>query len=228
MAKRTGRAGFLVLALLAAGCSGSIGDDKSSAAAPLADVCGEAAKPQLARPAAPRADSRARVTDTGSHLSYIDAGPPWQPWSQAISPGHLGALFNTGYYIVTDGSTPNGEYFASVLSGRVYPGQQAHPDLKCVAAQVSEDLRNGNAYPTPNQRSDVAEKAMSVNGYPAYLVRYNIEYHKKGYDATGETITVVIVDVRQSDLAIFYTSIPNNATEYNTLVDQIIASLQVT
>lgn len=225
MAMRTGRA-VLVLALLAAGCSG-IGDDKSSSAAPLSDVCGEAAKPTTIRPVAPRADSRDRITDSGSHLSYLDAGPPWQPWSQAISPGHLGALFNTGYYIVTDSSTPNGEYFASVLSGRVYPGQQSNPDLECIAQQVSEDLRTGNAYPTPNQRTDVAARAMSVNGYPAYLIRYNIEYHAKGYEATGETITVVVVETRQSDLGILYTSIPNNATEYNRLVDQVIASLQV-
>jgi hypothetical protein len=227
MANRAGRAAVLALALLAAGCDRGVGDGQSGAAAPLSEVCGESAKPAVVQPVAPPPDSRDRINDSGAHLSYLDAGPPWQPWSQAISPGHLGALFDTGYSIVTDSSTPNGEYYASVLSGRVYAGQVQHPDLKCIADQVSEDLRTGAAYPAPNQRTEVAARAMSFNGYPAYLERFNIEYHEKGYDATGETITVVIVDTRQPDVGILYTSIPNNATEYNPLVDRIIASIQV-
>ena len=111
--------------------------------AELAQVCGAASgtAPQGHAPAG-RPDRRPRLTDNGAHISYLQAGDPWQPWTRAISPGHLGALFDTGYYLVTEAATPTGEYYASVLSGRVYPGEASHPDLKCVAEQVADDLRS--------------------------------------------------------------------------------------
>jgi hypothetical protein len=225
MAKKAGRA-FLALALLAAGCSRGVGDQGGNRAA-LSEVCGEAGDAATVRPVAPRPDPRPRVTDDASHLSYLALDAPWRAWTQAVSPGHLGELFNAGYYLVSDPTTPTGEYYATVLSGRVYPGQQQHPDLKCVAEHVAEDLHDG-AYPTPNERTDLAAKATSVNGYPAYLVRYRLNYHVSGYDADSEVVTVMVIDTRQPDLAILYTSIPNTVGEYEKLVDQVAASLQVT
>jgi hypothetical protein len=206
-----------------------IGDHDSGNQAPLSDLCGETANPAAVQPVAPRPDSRPRVTDSGSHISYLAVGAPWRQWTQAISPGHLGALFNTGYFLATDATTPKGEYYASVLSGRVFPGQQQHPDLRCVADQVAEDLHQGGDYPTPNQRTNLAAKATSVQGYPAYLIRYRLDYHVSGYAADSEVVTVVVVDTRQPDLAILYTSFPNNTpSEYEKLADQVVASLRVT
>lgn len=227
MVMRTGKASVLALALLAAGCSGGLGDQSNNDRAALSDVCGEAANPATARPVSPRPDARPRVTDDGSHISYLAVGAPWQDWTRAFSPGHLGALFNTGYYLVTDAATPTGEYYASVLSGRVFPGQQQHPDLQCVAEQVAEDLHQ-SAYPGPNQRTDLAAKATSVTGYPAYLVRYRLNYHISGYAADSEVVTVMVIDAGRADLAIFYASIPNTASKYEKLVDQVITSLRVT
>src|SRR5215212_9205887 len=95
----------LVGALLVAGCSGGTLSGSSSAdadRAALSEVCGEtsaAVQPTRTVPAKP--DKRPRVTDSGAHISYLQAGGPWQPWRRAISPGHLGALFDTGYYLVT-------------------------------------------------------------------------------------------------------------------------------
>jgi hypothetical protein len=214
--------------LLLAGCSQGVPGGGDGDRAALSEVCGEASgpvPPARAVPATP--DGESRLTDNGAHISYLRAGDPWVPWTRTISPGHLGALFNTGYYLVTQAASPTGEYYASVLSGRVYPGQQQHPDLHCVADQVADDLRSAG-YPSPNQRTDVAGRAMSIGGRQAYLTRFRIDYHVSGYTATSETITVVVIDTGRTDLAILYASIPNTARGYESLVDRVIASIRLT
>lgn len=193
----------------------------------LAQVCGAASgtAPQGRAPAA-RPDRRPRLTDNGAHISYLQAGHPWQPWTRAISPGHLGALFGTGYYLVTEAATPTGEYYASVLSGRVYPGEASHPDLRCVAEQVADDLRS-SAYPAPNRRSDLASRAMAPGGRPGHLVRFRLAYDIPGYKAQSETVTILVIDTGRPDLALLYASIPDTAREYEPLVDQVVGSVRV-
>jgi len=218
----------LLGALLAAGCSHGIGADGAGAdRAALADVCADApgrVPPARSTPARP--DKRPRLSDTSAHISYLQPGDPWLPWRRAISPGHLGALFDTGYYLVTQAATPTGEYYASVLSGRVYPGQQTHPDLRCVAEQVADDLHSA-AYPGPNQRTDTASRAMTIGGRPAYLTRFRIDYRIRGYAANSEVVTVLVIDTGRTDLALLYASIQDTAREYEPLVDQVVASVQV-
>src|SRR6266542_1813175 len=193
----------LLGALLAAGCSHGIGADGAGAdRAALADVCADApgrVPPARSTPARP--DKRPRLSDTSAHISYLQPGDPWLPWRRAISPGHLGALFDTGYYLVTQAATPTGEYYASVLSGRVYPG--------------------------PNQRTDTASRAMTIGGRPAYLTRFRIDYRIRGYAANSEVVTVLVIDTGRTDLALLYASIPDTAREYEPLVDQVVASVQV-
>lgn len=226
MGKRTGRA-LLALALLAAGCSRLGGGHDSGGTSALNEVCGEAANPAPVRSVPARDDGKQRINDDASHISYLDAGAPWQPWTQGISPGHFGALFNSGYYQVTDQNTPQGEYYASILSGRVYAGQLQHPDLQCFANQLSDDLQKSN-YPSPNTRQDIAGRPLTVSGYPAYIVRFRLGYHVRGYTADSEVVTLVVIDTRQPDVAILYASIPNNVSEFEPLVDRVVQSLQVT
>jgi hypothetical protein len=215
-------------ALLLAGCSQGVLPGGSGDRAALDEVCGETSGPvPPVRAVPPRPDRRSRLTDTSAHISYLRAGDPWVPWTRTISPGHLGALFNTGYYLVTQAASPTGEYYASVLSGRVYPGQQRHPDLHCVADQVADDLHSA-AYPGPNQRTDIASRAMTIGGRQAYLTRFRIDYHISGYVANSEVVTVLVIDTGRPDLSILYASIPDTARRYESLVDQVIASVQLT
>src|SRR5262249_17956691 len=119
---RAALAGVLAGGVLLAGCNRGDGPAGSNDPAPPAAAGGPAtSSPRAARPAG-RAGQGSRLTDSSAHISYLEAGDPWQPWTRAISPGHLGALFTTGYYLVTEAATPTGEYYASVLSGRIYPG----------------------------------------------------------------------------------------------------------
>jgi hypothetical protein len=228
MSKRMSLA--LVCALAVAGCAqgslpGTAGDADRAA---LSEVCGETSGPVRPVKAAPvRPDSLPRLTDNGAHLSYLQAGAPWVPWRRAISPGHLGALFDTGYYLVTQAATPTGEYYASVLSGRIFPGQQQHPDLQCVASQVADDLHSA-AYPGPNQRTDVADRAVTIGGRPGHLVRFRIDYHIAGYAANSEQVTVLVIDAGRADLSLLYASIPDTAREYEPFVDKVIASIRLT
>jgi hypothetical protein len=219
-------AAVLAGGMVLSGCArGGLSSSEDRAA--LDQVCGAASgtAPQ-GRAAADHPDPRPRLTDNSAHISYLQAGDPWQPWTRAISPGHLGALFDTGYYLVTQAATPTGEYYASVLSGRVYPGQQSHPDLQCVAEQVADDLRS-SAYPAPNQRTDLANRPVTPDGRPGHLVRFRLTYDIPGYKAHSETVTILVIDTGRADLTLLYASVPDTARGYEPLVDQVVRSVRV-
>jgi hypothetical protein len=108
----------------------------------------------------------------------------------------------------------------------VYAGQLQHPDMQCFATQLANDLQKSN-YPTPNTRQDIAARPLTVSGNPAYIIRFRLGYHARGYTADGEVVTLVAIDTRQPDIAIFYASIPNNVSEYEPLVDRVVQSLRV-
>src|SRR5262249_28936531 len=195
---RAALAGVLAGGLLLAGCNRGDGPAGSNDRAPLADACGAAANsPRAARPAGPGGQGAPRAGRRRPR-PYPRARHPGHRWSQAISPGHLGALFTTGYYVVTEAATPTGEYYASVLSGRIYPGDLSHPDLGCVAAQVADDLR-ASTYPAPNRRTDQANRALNIGDRPAHLIRFRLDSDLAGHAAHSELVTVLVVDTRRTD-----------------------------
>jgi len=68
---------------------------------------------------------------------------------------------------------------------------------------------------------------VSIGGRPGYLTRFRIDYHISGYAANSETVTVLVLDTGRTDLTLLYASIPDTAGEYEALVDQVVASVQV-
>ncbi len=211
-------------AVLVSGCSRIGGDDASRA--PLSSVCGSTNGPPVIHQVPVKPDKGERYTDDQAHLSFMAIGEDhWRPWTQAVSPGHLGALFAGGFYMVTEAATPSGEYDATVLSGRVYPGDQQYPDLQCVAQQLGDDLR-GSKYPSPNERTDLIDKAVTVGDRPGHLLRFRLNYDVAGYASHSEVVTVEVVDTGRADLSVLYASIPDIVKEYNKMVDQVVASLQ--
>ena len=171
-------------------------------------------------PAAPR------VTDAAAGISYAGQGEPWRPWHQVWVTDGLNARFATGYYIVTQPETPEGEYYATVLSGTVATRVADAPgeETRCVAERVAEDVRSAY-YPEPNLRRTLDAHALTVSGRPGFLIRYHLSFDVKGYDAKGEQVGVLVLNVGRPQLAVLYISIPDPVRSFDYVIDQVFASV---
>jgi uncharacterized protein DUF2510 len=187
-------------------------------AAPTGPTTGPTTGPPGATPPA-RAP---RVTDREAGISYAGQGRPWSPWPEEwITPG-LGARFGAGYYLVTQRDTPDGLYYATVLSGAVL----AQAEARCVAERIADDVRAAY-YPTPNLRRIVTARPVSVGDHPGYLIRYHLSFHVPGYDARGEQVGVLVLDVGRPALAVLYISIPDTVRRFDPLIDEVFDSVRV-
>jgi hypothetical protein len=192
--------------------------------------CDTGAPPSTAPPsptAAPPHASAPRVTDTNAGISYAGQGEPWRPWTMIWTTPGLQAEFAKGYFIVTQNDTPDGQYYATVLSGTltalVGDGPPANP--RCVAQQLSEDVRDAY-YPRPNERATLDARPVTVGGHSGYLIRYHLTFQVAGYDAKGEQVGIMVLNTGRPKLAVLYISIPDTVHNFDYVFDQVFNSVQ--
>jgi len=192
---------------------------------PLARLCPPASgTPEPGRQTAPVAGPR--LVDNDSGISYLRLPAPWKLWNQGEwSQGTLGVDFNTGYYFVTEHYT-DGDYLASVLSGKVPAtvGDSLSLNLACAGRQVAEDVRRAY-YPQPTVKDQTRDEQVLVGGLPAWVSTFHLKFQAEGLSARGEQVAVVLVDVGRPDAAVLYISIPDTHKQYDSQIDRIIASI---
>lgn len=198
----------------------------------LAQLC-SAADPDRATPKAPNQAPRPgpRITDRAAHVSYAAMGSPFRSWNLGrwgTESGGLGESFTTGQYFVTQRDTPAGSYLATILSGTVPAtySDDPHPNVECAARVIADDVRK-SYYPQPNTRTDVLARATSVGGRPAYLLRFHLAFHQRGYDARGEQVGICVIDVPGSRAAAVYVSIPDTHRHYDSVISTVIDSIRL-
>ncbi|TQS42323.1 hypothetical protein [Cryptosporangium phraense] len=225
----------LVLAL-----TGVFRGDRSSLFGPFAGGDPEPSKPPLAQLCPPASDDPPppggeqpapvegpRIDDRDSGISYLRLGDPWLLWDRgAWSQGTLGVDFQTGYYFVTE-TYSQGDYLASVLSGKVPAtvGDSLTLNLPCAGRQVAEDVRRAY-YPQPNVKEQTRDEQVVVGGRPAWVSTFHLTFSANGLEARGEQVAVVLVDVGRPDAAVLYISIPDTHKQLDPEIDKVIASIQ--
>jgi hypothetical protein len=180
-------------------------------------VAGESKPP----PAGPR------ITDRDAGISYSQLPAPWQAWDRGPwQEGTLGVVFRQGYYFVTE-TYAEGQYLASVLSGKVPAtvGDSLSLDLQCAGRQVAEDVRN-SYYPRPNEKEQTRSERTTVGGRPAWVSTFHLTFEAEGLEARGETVAVVLVDVGRPDAAVLYLSIPDTHQQFNPSIEKVVESIR--
>lgn len=196
---------------------------------PLATDC-VAGKPTPAPTPSRPVPAGPRVTDFDAGISYASMGAPWQPWNQFWFDPVLRVRYGSGYYFVTqhDVGGTGADYYATVLSGSVpaTAGDALHPDMPCVARQVADDDRRA-FYPQPNSRRELLDRAVVIDGHSGYLMKFHLSFHTAGYNATGELVEVLVLDVGTPRVAVLYVSIPDTHRKYDPVADKVVASVSV-
>lgn len=167
-----------------------------------------------------------RVTDRVSRLSYDVLPGEWREWDRETFRGLQSSI---GYYRITQESAPNQQtYWANVVSGVVDPRLVTKPDLAGAASQLVTVLAR-DYYPQ-HTRGEETRRALTVDGAPAYLIRYMAMFDPdaaKGYLAQNEAVTVLVVDTGDERPSALYVSLPDTVRNLWPSVESLLASVRV-
>jgi hypothetical protein len=200
---------------------------RSSGSAPSASATSQGG-PSLPAPptSAPFPPGTVRIIDTAAGISYPFLGENWQEW---VFGPQVETTQTAGEYFTTQQHTPdNTSFIAQCTSGPLADGYgwTGTASLKSTVTSVGDLVRMAY-YPGPNERKVMRDEARTVDGHPAHLYEFQLSWHVKGYDSTGERAALLLIDVGRAAPALLYISIPNTHAELYGVIDQLLRSVKV-
>jgi hypothetical protein len=182
--------------------------------------------PATTVPTAPTfADGPARIIDRSAGISYPVLGG-WLQYSQA---GHAETTTVTGQYFTVQEPIPDGgQYVAQCTSGPVAAGYGWHgaATLQRTMTALVRSVRE-HEYPTPNRLQVLGDQARTVDGHPARLYEFDVAWHVPGYEATGERVALLLIDVGRPAPALLYVAIPDTHTRLYPDIDRVLGDVRV-
>lgn len=203
---------------------------------------GAAAQPSASQPAPqgmadtplqkfPGAHSKAagRIDDTFAGLSYPKLGAPWQvpaKKSGLVQPGW------SGQQIVVTEKHGNQIWYGQLMSGLLGPAEQdlyKGPGTEHETAVAYEQGLETRLYGFPHNSKPIASQALDLAGQggKGWLVSSELSYHRDGIKATGEIVTVAIIDTGKKAPAVLFMSVPNTEKKLMPDINFVMDSLKV-
>ncbi len=167
-----------------------------------------------------------RIVDEASGISYPHLGNGWFEYDLAPK---LETVTVAGQYFVTQDDPPSGGlYLAECTSGPVADGfgWTGPESLRATALALAASGRAGY-YPAPNEQRVLRDEPVTVDGHAAHLYEFQLSWAVEGYDASGERVAVLLVDVGRPVPALLYVSIPNTHAELYGVVDRVVEGTEV-
>ena len=167
-----------------------------------------------------------RIVDREAGISYPHLGTGWFEYDLAPKPETDSVQ---GQYFVTQDDPPSGGlYLAECTSGPVADGfGWTGPDSLRATTLAVADSERANYYPAPNEQRVLRDEPRTVDGHEAHLYEFQLSWDVEGYDATGERVAVLLVDVGRTAPALLFLSIPNTHAELYGVIDQVLLDVDV-
>jgi len=169
-----------------------------------------------------------RISDSTAGLSYPRFGAPWQvptKKSGLVQPG-----WSEQQILVTE-KHGSQIWYGQLMSGLLSPAEQqmyAGPGTEKAAAIAYEKSVETRLYGFPHKSKPLASQALDLPGAggKGWLVATNLTYHRTGIKATGEVLTVAIIDTGKSAPAVLLMSIPDTNKKLWPDIDFVVNSLK--
>jgi hypothetical protein len=169
-----------------------------------------------------------RVSDPRAGLSYPRLAKPWAPAPKKSPMNELG--FSMSQFAVTQktGSRPEhwGRLMSAELSGAAkdtYSGPGSERDATAEAAQVYE----ARMFNFQHKKRLLASEPLNLGGHKGWLVSDYVTYRRPGTKATGDIVTVALIDTGKKAPGVLFMSVPNTNRKLWPDVNFIMRSLQV-
>jgi hypothetical protein len=169
-----------------------------------------------------------RVNDTFTGLNYPRLAAPWQVPSKKSGLSQLG--WSQQQILVTE-KHGSQLWYGQLMSGLLSPAEQqlyGGPGTEKAAAIAYEKSVETRLYGFPHKSHALASQAVDLpgRGGKGWLVATNLTYHRQGIKATGEVLTVAIIDTGKSAPAVLLMSIPDTSKKLWPDINFVVDSLK--
>lgn len=168
-----------------------------------------------------------RVLDRSAGVSYAKLGNPWRVPSSGS--GLVERGFTTQRYVTTEKHGSQvwyGQLMTGTLSDaqrHLYGGRGTEQAAATALAQQFE----ARFYAIAHKRRELASQQLKVGNRKGWLVGFYVNYNKPGIKATGEVVTVAVVDTGRQRPAVLFMAVPNTHKKLWPDVNFVIRSLKV-
>ena len=235
--------GILVAGLVAAGSAYALkgnGDNQASnASAPTQSTPAASAPPtrpaqnppvrkQLPRFKGVHTKAAGRVSDPRSGLSYARFDKPWAPAPAKSPMNELG--FSASQFAVTEKAGGQPKHWARLMSAQL-PGSARSsyngPGTEHGAATDLAKIYEARMFTFRHRKRVLASQPLNVGGHKGWLVSDYVTYQRQGLKATGDVVTVAVVDTGKSSPGVLFMSVPNTSRKLWPDINFVVRSLRV-
>ncbi|MCV2488656.1 DUF2510 domain-containing protein [Geodermatophilus sp. YIM 151500] len=167
-----------------------------------------------------------RVVDEAAGIAYPYLGEGWYRYDLG---DRVETTSVTGQYLVTqEDAAADLLYFAECTSGPVADiiGYDGPDDLAPAALAMSEWKRLAY-YPAPHSVAVLRDEPRTVDGRPAHLREFELSWDVRGYEAHGERVAVLLVDVGDPAPALLFVSVPDTHPDLYGVIDRVLEGVDV-
>lgn len=169
-----------------------------------------------------------RVVDSRSGLSYPRLSRPWSLPAAGSPMSELG--FSMSQFAVTEKAGGQPTRWARLMSTQLSGAEKAAyggPGTERAAATQAATTYEARLYGFRHKRKVLASQPLDIAGHKGWLVGYYLTYRRAGTAATGDILTVAVVDTGKPAPGVLVMSVPNNKRRLWPDLDFVIHSLQV-
>jgi len=166
----------------------------------------------------------------GGALSYPQLPDPWSPVNTTevrVPFGRDVAEQEIPIHSYIDSQGEPAEWVVSVLVGELNAGDGFYDPEQ--GSEIVNRCIFGTFYGDTQVTTDTLKsEAYSLDGHDGWITETNLSFSIPNLPTTSELAIVIIIQTSAESSSIFYASIPNDATQYQSDVNNAIAGLQVT
>jgi hypothetical protein len=198
-------------------------------AAKQSAAAGVALPPEKQLPKFPGAHTKAagHINDTFSGLSYPRFGAPWQVPTRKSG---LALLGWSGQQIVVTEHNPKQLWYGQLMTGVLSAAEQdiyAGPGTERAAATAYAQTTEARLYGFPHKTRPLASQPLVLNGHKGWLISSYLTFHRAGVKATGEVVTVAVIDTGRKSPAVLLMAVPNTHKKLWPDINFLVSSLKV-
>jgi hypothetical protein len=169
-----------------------------------------------------------RISDARSGLSYARLAKPWALPPKKSPMTELG--FSASQFAVTEKAAGQPKHWGRLMSAQLggaangtYGGPGTERDAATQVAQMYEERMFGFRH----KKRALASQPLNIGGHKGWLVSDYLTYHRPGVQATGDVVTVAVVDTGRKTPGILFMSVPNTSKKLWPDVNYVVRSLRV-
>jgi hypothetical protein len=168
-----------------------------------------------------------RINDTFSGLSYPRFGPPWQVPTRKSG---LALLGWSGQQIVVTERNPKQLWYGQLMTGVLGPAEQdiyGGSGTEREAAVAYAKSTEARLYGFAHKTRPLASQPLQLNGHKGWLVSSFLTFHRTGVKATGDIVTVAVIDTGRKSPAVLLMAVPNTHKKLWPDINFLVSSLKV-